>query len=419
MIHVCFALYDKVGLFSKFTGTAMLSIFENHKPTPSRYSPSITVHILHDNTLSTDNREKFVYLAGLYNQIVKFYNVEKLCADQIEKIKKAFPKFNEKRYSVATFYRFLIPHVLTQEIEKIIYLDSDIIVNLDINELWQFELNDNVLAVVPNAFNNGKNSSDILCIDGLVKPKDYFNAGMLMINLKLMPNEQETIMNGINFIYKNPKYSEMNDQSVLNYCFSARSLKLPVKFNRLVKWARYFKVTQAEKMIYHYNSITSALGLGTDMNDPFNRLWMSYFIRTPWFNEDSIGRLCESYRNLRNDLMNARLVFYNRLAGKSRAFFIEPKKVESVKKIFSIRDDALIIPAENEESLQKLLDAMKASKDKCVFFIMPQKFLNKDFPFDMLTKAGFADNKDFVKGWYYLTEANGGTFNTNPFIRAM
>lgn len=30
MIHVCFVLHDKTGRYSKLTGTAMLSLFENH-----------------------------------------------------------------------------------------------------------------------------------------------------------------------------------------------------------------------------------------------------------------------------------------------------------------------------------------------------------------------------------------------------
>ncbi|MBR3050926.1 MAG: hypothetical protein IKG61_05695 [Selenomonadaceae bacterium] len=60
MIHVCFGLYDKTGSYSKFTGTAMLSLFENT-------SADVTVHILHDETLTQDNREKFIYLAGRYN----------------------------------------------------------------------------------------------------------------------------------------------------------------------------------------------------------------------------------------------------------------------------------------------------------------------------------------------------------------
>ena len=34
MVHICFAIYDATGLYSKFTGTALLSIFENHNTPP-------------------------------------------------------------------------------------------------------------------------------------------------------------------------------------------------------------------------------------------------------------------------------------------------------------------------------------------------------------------------------------------------
>ena len=34
MIHVCFCMYDKTGRYSKFTGTAMLSLFENLSAPP-------------------------------------------------------------------------------------------------------------------------------------------------------------------------------------------------------------------------------------------------------------------------------------------------------------------------------------------------------------------------------------------------
>lgn len=139
MIHVCFGLHDKTGRYSKFTGTAVLSMFENHN-TLTRRLPSITVHILHDNTLSTDNRDKFSYVAGQYGQLVKFYNVEELCAEKIEQLRESPMKRSMARYSVGAIFRFLIPHVFSTEIKKVIYLDSDIIVNLNINELWQIEL---------------------------------------------------------------------------------------------------------------------------------------------------------------------------------------------------------------------------------------------------------------------------------------
>ena len=91
------------------------------------------------------------------------------------------------------------------------------------------------------------------------------------------------------------------------------------------------------------------------------------------------------------------------VSGKSRGFFIEEHKTDWLKKIFSIRDDEIIVPAKNAESIQELLDTMKAVKGKFIFFIITRKFPPpQDFPFDLLTKEGFVEGVDFVKGWDYL-----------------
>ncbi|MBR0290124.1 MAG: hypothetical protein IJQ82_14200 [Selenomonadaceae bacterium] len=38
MIHVCFVLHDKNGTYSKFTGTAMLSLLENLNTPPVNHN---------------------------------------------------------------------------------------------------------------------------------------------------------------------------------------------------------------------------------------------------------------------------------------------------------------------------------------------------------------------------------------------
>ena len=53
------------------------------------------------------------------------------------------------RFTVGALYRLFVPQVLPNTVNKIIYLDSDLIVNLDIKELWQIELDDKILAAVP------------------------------------------------------------------------------------------------------------------------------------------------------------------------------------------------------------------------------------------------------------------------------
>ena len=222
MIHVCFSLYDKNGRYSKFTGTAMLSLFENHN-TPPRL-PSITVHILHDNTLTQDNRDKFIYLAVRYAQAVKFYNVEELCADKIAEFKKLLPFARDSTRTVAMFFRFLITDLI-RENKKIIYLDSDIIVNMDINELWRVELGDKILAVVPEMRSYvSTNPLHYLCRENFVRAEDFFNSGVLVMNLEKLRLEEETLKRGIKFRTQHTE-CDGNDQSILNYCFSTKTLK--------------------------------------------------------------------------------------------------------------------------------------------------------------------------------------------------
>ena len=101
------------------------------------------------------------------------------------------------------------------------------------------------------------------------------------------------------------------------------------------------------------------------------------------------------------------------MSGKTRGFFAPPNNINELKKFFRIRDDEEIIPAENQDSLKKLLDAMNASRGKKVFFIMVP------FPFQILIQAGFAPGRDFVNGFEFLSEAQGVPLNSYPLIQAM
>lgn len=407
MIHVCFGLHDKTGRYSKFTGTAMLSLFENYNTPP--HLPSITVHILHDNTLTTDNRDKFSYLAGQYGQLIKFYNVEELCTDKIKEIFDLIPSIKNSRFTIAAFYRFLILSILPKDIDKCIYLDSDILINLDINELWQIELGDKVLAAVTIS-ELGGNLNDSIVKDGLIKPEDYFNSGVMLMNLKILRSEEATLYRGIKFSYESG-YNEFVDQTILNYCFAGRTLNLPARFNKFFWVARKEHETFAGRKIYHY---TGGGRCQLDMRDPFNRLWMKYFIKTPFFDEIAIGRLYSGVQQMHVGFKQSMINVSALMSGKVRAFFTPPNSSDAIKKIFAVRDDEEIILAENQDSLQKLLDAMNAERGKKVFFI-----LVNNFPFGILAQAGFEYGRDFVNGFEFLSEAHGFPMNSYSLIQAM
>ena len=396
MIHVCFGVYDEPGNLSKFTGTTMLSLFDNT-------NSDIMVHILHDNTLTQNNREKFSYLAGRYDKSVKFYNVEELFADKLAEIKNLFPNLDKIPFNKATLYKFFIPQALPDDIEKAICLESNVIVNMNIIDLWHVELGDKMLAAVPaTSIDSSVPPQNKIVADGFVKQEDYFNSDVLLMNLKFLRGTEEKISTGMKFASEH-NYINFLDQTVLNYCFSLQAVKLPVRFNQFVRVARQKKESLADK-IYCY----TAYSLQINMNDSFNRLWLEYFAKTPWFDAEAIGRLYDAFRQIYN--RQKKLM----LNGKTRGFCAAPAYVEDTKKIFHVRDDEEIISLENQTSLKNLFDSMKKSQGKKVFFIISQ-----NFPFNALTKAGFTPGRDFVNGIEFLSEEQGIMMNSYLLLRDM
>lgn len=415
MIHVCFGLYDKTGRYSKFTGTTMLSIFENTRS-------EVTVHILHDNTLTPDNRDKFISLVKHYEQRVEFYNVDELCPDRIAEIMELVPHSKGSRLSIGAFYRLFIPQFLPANIDKCIYLDSDIVVNLDINELWQIDIGDKPLGAIPEIFAsfvehkiNGPRK--YLVKSGLVRYEDFFNSGVLIMNLNYLRNVEETIRDGIKWLGEHPQCSTL-DQDMLNYLFSKDYVKLPVKFDIFVRDERLGKRhPQIEKAIYHY--VLNCLKL--DMKDPFNRLWMEYFMKTPWFDKDSIGRLYEIFeQNYRKTYFDSKSSIINvsaMVSGKTRAFFLTSENFNKLKKVFSIRDDEEVILTDcSERPVAELVISMWRAQGQKIFFIFAPNFPALSA---ILKKMEFVQNKDYLNGLEFLPTEQDLLFNSHSLIQAI
>ena len=395
MIHVCYALEDRNGRYTKFVGTSIVSILENSNPMPP---PWITFHILHDETLSAENRDKLNYLVGRYGQQIKFYNVEILARGELEKIRETFGKRNPA-FPIGCFYRFFIPKVLDADIEKIIYLDADTVINFNINEFWNVELGEKVLGAVSGK-GWGKNAA--ICQLGAVEEDSYFNSGVLLINLNRFRNE--SLQSDTDFVWNHPQCWAF-DQDILNYCFSKDFVRLPIKFNYSVSGIRMTD-SSIDQKIYHYTHDSLQL----DTSDIFNKLWFKYFSKTPFFNENVFGNIFEDVRNLSNEQKNLALHVTKILSKKSRGFFIFKENLEYIKNLFDIAEDEEIIPGESFESL---IQAMEKSRGKKIFFIFAGKF----YPFyNALIEKGFVYGSDFLNGVEFLSEAQGIPFNTHRMV---
>ena len=85
---------------------------------------------------------------------------------------------------IAYYYRLLMAEILPQEISKVIYLDADMVVLGDLQELWDMDMEDSfVLAATNgNSLSTAPGLSNYEQL-GLDSNAAYFNAGLLVANL--------------------------------------------------------------------------------------------------------------------------------------------------------------------------------------------------------------------------------------------
>lgn len=95
--------------------------------------------------------------------------------------------------SATTYYRFLIPELLTEH-ETCIYVDVDTIIQRDLRKLYETEIDGYYVAGVKNVFSDtlpGSVRYEERCAElGIDSLETYVNAGVLLMNLKKMREDQ-------------------------------------------------------------------------------------------------------------------------------------------------------------------------------------------------------------------------------------
>lgn len=221
-VHVVFCLYDPSGTYSQHAGVVITSLFE-HTNSP------VTVHIIHDDTLNDDNRRKFIKTAENFSQQVNLINITE--HGKLFDSMKAHSSAKLLNKFTGAIFRLLIPDVVPTDIDKIIYLDCDLLVNLDIRELWDVDLGNNILA---GRFDNGIGHYSTyafrLKFFGC-DVKTYVNAGVMVMDLRKLRALGSLCMMCLEWFDRYVQISPGWDQDVLNSLFVGKIKFLDAKFN--------------------------------------------------------------------------------------------------------------------------------------------------------------------------------------------
>ncbi|HUN55446.1 MAG TPA: glycosyltransferase family 8 protein [Smithella sp.] len=129
-----------------------------------------------------------------------------------------------------TCYRLMLADILLQ-CDKCIYLDSDVIVQTDLTELFSIDLDGFYLGGIKDVdFNDPFQKNDERYKEtGLCAQSNYINTGVLLMNLKKIRHEGLTG----NFLREIKKGYKFADQDVLNITCLNKIKYLPVKYNMI------------------------------------------------------------------------------------------------------------------------------------------------------------------------------------------
>lgn len=132
------------------------------------------------------------------------------------------------QFGLHAWLRLILPEIL-QNADRVLYLDSDLVVLDRLNALWECPLGDQLVGAVRNPLYPHQSPRRLRGL-GLGSADEYFNSGVLLMNLAGMRRENcaEALV-----AYAEQHQNDLiyPDQDVLNAVLKGRWMELPLRYN--------------------------------------------------------------------------------------------------------------------------------------------------------------------------------------------
>ena len=175
--------------------------------------------------------------------------------------------------SSTDLFKFDLPDVLS-DWDKVLYIDTDMVIQNDLSELFNIELGDAYIAAVKDMAGMYENHHNRL---GL---KNYFNAGMMLMNLKKM--RAEKIGEKLTDYKLHKDAGHFMSQDALNYTFHENVIWLSPKYN----WMAPNQINFSVREIAKFYDITEKSVLNMDNTAVIVHLTNR---KKPWAYKDTWG----------------------------------------------------------------------------------------------------------------------------------
>jgi len=197
--------------------------------------------------------------------------------------------------TVATYYRLLIPDLLPQQLKKAIYLDCDLVVNEDLQQLWAIDIGDSYLLAVQDMgireVSNPRGGLHNYQELGIPPNSKYLNAGVMVFNLEKWRAENISTQ-AIEYLEQNKEHVLNWDQDGVNAVLAGKWRELDPRWNQTPSVYKYrswkdspfteeiYKSVIQQPYIIHF--ATAIKPWHYYCEHPAKDLFFQYLDLTPW-----------------------------------------------------------------------------------------------------------------------------------------
>lgn len=208
------------------------------------------IYVLMDNT-SRKTKQKFEMLQDKY-VICNFIDINS------NKYKQIVDICTNTYVTKTALFKFDIANILNG-IDKVLYLDGDILIRKDISELFEIDLSDYYLAAVDDMGDtlNEKGESELAQRIGVEKGR-YFNSGVMLLNLDKMRKEQ---IGGKLLKFRSEQTNYFMDQDAFNKIMGMKRFILPYQYNFRTALFDNYLMDEISSVFFggKYNSVEECL----------------------------------------------------------------------------------------------------------------------------------------------------------------
>ncbi len=264
LIHIAAAVDDN---YVQHLGVMLCSLFENN-------NHKFHIHLL-KTRISQRNLEALHTIIDTYKQAITVIDTQFENGQQF---------FISGHITLESYLKIFLPKYIASETDKVLYLDADIIVNQNIEPLWSSDINTHLLGAVEDVTLDRQKA--------LKNPANYkyFNAGVLLINLKKW-REHNIMEKALVFIENHHELILYHDQDALNAVLYDQWLSLHPKYNMqaplyMEEFETYYgnpkELEEAKKdpVIIHYSAPLKPWHYLS--YHPYTSEYYKYLSLTPW-----------------------------------------------------------------------------------------------------------------------------------------